>query len=781
MTSTTKTVRLITGCGFALALLLALALTATVEGQPFSLIQETIVMSEGPVEVPLPDYDLVDFLGVVCDAPGTCTNGVGPTGDPCLHVGQLTFTDGYLDTNGTIVTPNATFYNGQHGNLEITGRVGDVVQLTVKNEMPEAVNGQAIATGFYAPADNLQTIHWHGMELDNESDGSPVTEFGLQTGEQRLYQFRLYRPGTYWFLPHVVPLLTASRGQVGRLIVRSDEEDELESLGVLPEQFKAIQLFDATVANTDNQFFVRTGTVFPHFTAFEAANHLMPDLSPDLDGDGFCDRVSFPADCIVTEGELVFVNGRVPTSDNDIETIQVEEGGGVRLAFINSSYERFYRFRLLLDGEEPPPGPAMRVNQATTGQCYDANGVKFAGFDPLSCDQGLPLYRVGGQGGLLDSVRLEGQPEIPFSPVFQPRTYDTVIRTGEDFLGPGERTDLVVVTKDRNGEYLQPGDSMFIWTIDYPHGRFQLRQAFPCNVLYTDAISRDAAARKLVKIEIVPSPSGVSQFDIAEDDPLMAHPMINRPVEDLGPPPIGTSTLSAVPPGDDPFLNVPFDGTDDPNIMLTNFTAELTRFPSINAYQGEYSGEVAIGTEVPTQATTRYARVGDVLELVFANNNGSAHDPIHLHGFSFQPVSLHEFNRVDADDDGINETVTLVDPPIFEYPYNEFVDAEVVQPFTALKFRVKLNDRYIIPDDTPFSHSQLQSMFPYNQNKPYGGAGDVKNPKGGAVGRWLFHGQVLHHAEFGMTAELCVAPAGAPDASGCKIDVEQDVNEPIGN
>jgi len=779
MASATKTLRLTSGCG--IALVLTLGLTAPVEGQPFSLIQETIVLSEGSVEVPRPAYHLVDVFGGECDAPGTCTNGVGPTGDPCLHVAQLTFTDGYLDTDGTIVTPNATFYNGQLGNLEITGHVGDIVQLTVRNQMPEAVNGQAIETGFYAPADNLQTIHWHGMELDNESDGSPVTEFGIQTGEQRLYQFRLYRPGAYWFYPHVVPLLTASRGQVGRLIVRSYEEDTLESLGVLPEQFRAIQLFDATVANAENQFFVRNGTVFPHFTAFEAANHLMPDQSPDLDGDGLCDRVSFPADCIVTEGELIFVNGQVPSSDQNIETIYVEEGGGARIAFINSSYERFYRFRLLLDGEEPPSGPAMRVNQTTTGQCYDANGVKFAGFDPLSCEQGLPLYRVGGQNGLLDRVRLEGQPEIPFSPVFQPRAYDTVIRTGEDFLGPGERTELVVVTKDRNGEYLQPGDSMFIWTIDYPHGRFDLRQVFPCNVLFPDAISRDAAARKLVKIEIVPRVSGVSQFDIAKDDPLMEHPKIKRPAEDLGPPLVGTSMLSVVPAGNDPFLNVPFEGTDDPNIMLTNQTADFARYPSINAHRGDYSGGSSMGTDVPTQASTRYARVGDVLELVYANNNGSAHDPVHLHGFSFQPVSIHEFIRVDNDNDGINETVTLVDPPIFEYPYNELVDVEVVQPFTALKYRVKLNDRYIIPDDTPFPLSQLQNMFPYNQKKPFGGSGDVKNPKGGAVGRWLFNSQVLHHLGLGMTGELCVAPAGAPDASGCKVDVAQDVNEPIGN
>src|SRR4029078_6290941 len=222
---------------------------------------------------------------------------------------------------------------------------------TVKNELPEAVNGEAVATGFYAPADNRQIVHWHCMELDNESDGTPVSEFGIETGEQRLYQYRLYRPGNYWFHPHVMPLLTASRGMLGRLVTRSYEEDVLTTFGVLPLQKAYIPLFDSTVANETNRIQWRGGVQFTLSNDEEVNNHLMPNIEADVNGDGVCDRGVLIGDCIVREGELVFVNGKGTTSADNIETIEVPQGRGVRIAFVNSSVERFYRLRLLLEGE----------------------------------------------------------------------------------------------------------------------------------------------------------------------------------------------------------------------------------------------------------------------------------------------------------------------------------------------------------------------------------------------------------------------------------------------
>ena len=764
----------------------------------FFLIQKNIVMSEEEETLPMPVYEEVDVEGDFKNAPGSIacvgaggfSEGVLEDADDCQILNQLTFSNGYLDTSGTITTPNATKYNGQTSIL-IFGHVGDVLQATVKNELPESVNGEALGTGFFAPGDNRQIIHWHGMELDNESDGTPVSEFGLETGDQRLYQYRFYRPGVYWFHPHTLPLLTESRGMVGRLVIHSYEEDVLSLIGVLPLLQYTFQLHDSTIANEFNKDAYRNGTLFPDFfSPFEVANNLMPDISPDLNGDGVCDRG--PGDCIVKEGEYLFVNGHLPTSDDDIPTVYVPEGRGARIAFINSSVERFFRFRLLLEGEEPPgasgaPVPAERVNRATTGQCYDAGGIKFQGADPLSCDQGLTLYRVGGQNGLLDKVRVEGQEELAAGEQARHLNtcggpdpcFDTIIRRGEDFIGISERTEFVVVTKDRQGNYLEPGESMYIWTVDYPHGIFTPK--FDNNIGDGDANNRDIVPRKLVRIKIVPNFLGLPNYDLDEDDLLMAHPAVHRPSVDIKS--AALDAPDAVPAGNDNH-GLPFDGRTDQVLMLGNQVEDGSRFPAINAVKGEYAGFPVSGTDVATQGATRYGRTGDVIEWVYANNTGNAHHPFHMHGFSFQPIAIYNFDTINTNppadpenpqpgEDNINDSVVLTDL-VQTFDYNEYLDVEVAQPGKAIVWRQKMQDRFKIPDDTKFSWFQLLQKFPYDYQGEFGGDGDIPNPHadmGGGVGRWLFHCHILHHAQLGMMSDLCIAPDGDPDARECKIDI----------
>jgi FtsP/CotA-like multicopper oxidase with cupredoxin domain len=752
---------------------------------PFFLIKKTLVMEEIDLELPVPDYGQVDVLGTFKNAPdsvacgGTVSEGAAADADLCRLQHTLQFENGYLKTNGTVTTPNATAYNGVPAGIEIVGHVGDIVQLTVKNKLPEAVNGEAIETGFYAPADNRQIVHWHGMELDNESDGTPVSEFGIETGEQRLYQYRLYRPGNYWFHPHIVPLLTEHRGMLGRLTIRSYEEDLLTLLGVLPLQKHAIQLHDSTVANEINRIKFRTGQPINVYSDEEVDNHLMPNIEADLNGDGVCDRATLLADCLVQEGELVFVNGKVPTSDDDIYTILLPQGRGVRVSFVNSSNERFYRLRLLLEGEEPPPGPVPQVRTPVTGQCYaPGSTVRFSGLDRLSCDQALPMYRIGGQNGLLDRVRIEGQPEIP--PATPARPYDTIIRRGEDVIGVSERTELVIVPKDREGNYLEPGESMYIWTVDYPHGAHPPK--FDNIIGDGDIVARDIAARKLVRIKVIPDLLGLPDYDIAEGTPLMVHPSINRPTEDLR-----TATVvpfSAVPPGLDPFLGTPFQGRDvDQSVLLDNRLEDGRRNPTISAISGQYEGDVASGDEVPTQGATRYAKIGDVLEFIVANNTVQGHHPFHAHGFSFQPIALYRFTPVNRVGGIVADGANLIEPPIYTFDYNEFVDVKTLQPGIALKYRVKITDRFKIPDNTEYSWLQLLQKFPYDYQKPFGGAGDMPQltdaEMGGGQGRWLMHCHILHHAGLGMMTDFCIAPEGAADASACKIDVDENIYKPI--
>jgi hypothetical protein len=317
--------------------------------------------------------------------------------------------------------------------------------------------------------------------------------------------------------------------------------------------------------------------------------------------------------------------------------------------------------------------------------------------------------------------------------------------------------------------------------IDYPHGAFAARFD---NLIGTGDISnRDIAARKLVRIKIVPDLLGLPNYDIAEGAPLMAHALINRPSEDLKSATVVPFT--AVPNAIDPFLGVPFRGRDvDQSLVLSNRLEDGRRFPSINANKGEYEGDDASGTDVPTQDSTRYAKVGDVLEFVIANNTGAGHHPFHAHGFSFQPIAIYRFNNVNVVDGAVVDGAELIEPPVYTFDYNEMLDVEAVQPGLALKYRVKITDRFKIPDATDFSYLQLLQKFPYDYQGTFGGAGDLPQcssgaEMGGALGRWLLHCHILHHAGLGMMTDFCIAPQGAADASACKIFIDPNIAQPI--
>ena len=116
-----------------------------------------------PYEVPLvidtnPDPDIVETTIIADEATVDIGNGV------MAHA--LTF-------NGTIPGP------------EFRLKVGDTVIVHFENHL-------ARATG----------IHWHGIELANASDGTPLTQNKVEPGGKFLYKFMVTRPGIYWYHPH---------------------------------------------------------------------------------------------------------------------------------------------------------------------------------------------------------------------------------------------------------------------------------------------------------------------------------------------------------------------------------------------------------------------------------------------------------------------------------------------------------------------------------------------------------------------------------------------------
>lgn len=69
------------------------------------------------------------------------------------------------------------------------------------------------------------TIHWHGLRLDNASDGVPgVTQEPVQPGETFRYTVLFEDPGIYWYHPHHREDLLKDLGLYGNMLVDPGED-----------------------------------------------------------------------------------------------------------------------------------------------------------------------------------------------------------------------------------------------------------------------------------------------------------------------------------------------------------------------------------------------------------------------------------------------------------------------------------------------------------------------------------------------------------------------------
>lgn len=148
---------------------------------------------------------------------------------------------------------------------------------------------------------------------------------------------------------------------------------------------------------------------------------------------------------------------------------------------------------------------------------------------------------------------------------------------------------------------------------------------------------------------------------------------------------------------------------------------------------------------MPRPITARYTYVGDLLDLSVQNVTEAVH-PFHLHGFSMQPVRIV--------DSASNAT-------LYAFDYDEFIDNIDVYPGTTFVYRIRLDDRRKICDSSSASPGPVLAA-----------CNDA--PKDGAIGRWLFHCHIFHHAGLGMMSELVVMrPTATLCHNGNTIEVSK--------
>jgi FtsP/CotA-like multicopper oxidase with cupredoxin domain len=226
------------------------------------------------------------FEALVAGA-GTFTNVAGEQGT--FHA-YLRAAPARMELLEGVETPVYAYNGGVPGpTLEV--REGDRVVIRFRNDLPEPT-----------------TVHWHGLHLPVDSDGSPFDP--IAPGEEREYVFTIPpgSAGTYWYHPHPHHYTgrQVGRGLYGAIIVRADDDP-------LPST-----LTERLLILSDNRF--REDGSF--------------DIADPTTLQGRIDAENG------REGDVLFVNGRV------LPTLEIRSGEVQRWRVVNASAARTYRLAI---------------------------------------------------------------------------------------------------------------------------------------------------------------------------------------------------------------------------------------------------------------------------------------------------------------------------------------------------------------------------------------------------------------------------------------------------
>ena len=540
-------------------------------------------------------------------------------------------------------TINAETYNGAIPGPTLRLNVGDTAIVRLVNKLP-------YPTG----------IHWHGIELANSADGTEVTQAGVvpafpvappppaPAGGTYLYKFKVTRPGIFWYHPHHHNSTNrVFRGLYGLIIVTDPDETTLVG-NTLPSasETKELVLSDITICTTppnpDAYASLGGAEWLSGVTSQPGPTPASLCESPTaVDDDGMAAPVPpyGPADVPslmamsgrINEGQTLLTNGvnvgarsGTPAApgavvlDATTYRLPVLSGQGLRLRIVNCATTRYFRLRLT-DG----------------------------------AGQQVPLARVGGEGGLLDTAVLEGiTPPVPAG------TFDPQHDSGEILLPPSVRADVVVAIPPG----LAVGSVLTLWTRDFKRlgsaaGEGPWAKLPTVPVMHMEVTGAVAAG---TEYSIVGGPNGVG------GTPLRATVGFPGPIVDT----LGPATA---------VLLTPAGGFVAPKLGMPNQDIQLSAgTPSINGISGMPLHGPPPYPTTPHIGSTRYAEKGRLLQLTVTNSTG-AHHPFHLHGFSMQPVSLARAGN-----------------PTFTWAYREFRDSINVPANYTLTFRVRLDDRMLV-------------------------------------------------------------------------------------
>ena len=104
--------------------------------------------------------------------------------------------------------------------------IGYAFNAQVPGPLLEVAQGATIIVRFHNGIDQPSAVHWHGVRLENASDGAVgVTQEPVAPGASFTYRVHFRDAGVYWYHPHVREDLQQNLGLYGNIVVRSPARD----------------------------------------------------------------------------------------------------------------------------------------------------------------------------------------------------------------------------------------------------------------------------------------------------------------------------------------------------------------------------------------------------------------------------------------------------------------------------------------------------------------------------------------------------------------------------
>ena len=169
---------------------------------------------------------------------GRC--GDAPIAPPSARPGPDLAASGFGLTKATDINPDPRVVE-----INLEARMGDweispgrrVRAMTYNGGVPgpliEARVGDTLVVHFTNHLTEPTTIHWHGLRVPVDMDGSPRSQQPVAPGGTFEYRFALPDAGLYWYHPHVDEARQMEVGLYGAIVVRSDAEPRADTERVI--------------------------------------------------------------------------------------------------------------------------------------------------------------------------------------------------------------------------------------------------------------------------------------------------------------------------------------------------------------------------------------------------------------------------------------------------------------------------------------------------------------------------------------------------------------------